>query len=48
MDNIEFLKIGLPKESLGYNFIDKKKEFNRILGESRKSAKKDKCMYCNE
>ena len=48
MDNIEFLKIGLPKESLGYNFIDKKKEFNRILGESRKRAKKDKCMYCNE
>lgn len=48
MDNIEFFKIGLPKELLGDNFVDKKKEINRILAQSRKRAKKDKCMYCNE
>lgn len=48
MDNIEFFKIGLPKELLGDNFIDKKKEINRILAQSRKRAKQDKCMYCNE
>lgn len=48
MDNIEFFKIGLPKELLGDNFIDSKKEFNRMLAQSRKRAKKDNCMYCNE
>lgn len=48
MNDIEFLKIGLAKEELGDNHLDKKKELNPILAQSRKRAKKDKCIYCNE
>ena len=48
MDDIKFLKLGLSKDELGEDYLEQKKKINRILSQSRKRAKKDKCMYCNE
>jgi len=48
VSDIEFLKLGLGKEILGDNHIEIKKKFNKIMSQSRKSSKKDKCFYCNE
>lgn len=48
MDDIKFLKLGLSKDELGENPLEQKKKINRILAQSRKRAKKDKCMYCHE
>ncbi len=48
MSDIEFLRLGLGKEILGDNHIEIKTKLNRIISQSRRRSKRDKCFYCNE
>lgn len=51
MYGVEFLNIGLEKEEaeiLNSDIISYKKSINRILSDSRKLAKGEKCIYCGK
>jgi len=48
MNEIEFLKLGLSEEELLGDILDKKKEFGRIMSQTRKRAKASNCMHCNK
>lgn len=48
MKEVEFLKLGLDEDELGDDILDMKKEFGRIMAQTRKRSKGDKCLHCNE
>ncbi|CEK34610.1 hypothetical protein UMC2_15661 [[Clostridium] sordellii] len=47
MKNLPFLKLGFPK-GLIQNPIEDKKKMRRIISESKRLAKKQKCFYCKK
>lgn len=48
MKEIEFLKLGLYEGEIGNDVLARKKEFGHIMAQTRKRAKGDRCLNCNE
>lgn len=48
MNDIKFMKLDFDIEGYGENDLELKKTFSRLIAQSRKRAKGNKCVYCNE
>ncbi|WP_025162839.1 hypothetical protein [Paraclostridium bifermentans] len=48
MKEIEFFKLGLYEGEIGTDALARKKEFGHIMTQTRKRAKGDRCLHCNE